>query len=683
MPAGFLYDNAATTEAVSSEQATETAMPITNLSDPQPRRRARLMGSAASLFVDFGAEKSTDCVGLISTTLTPSATIRARVGSAESLVEAEPLVALDFMGATPSVMTGWSAPRGVGGGAGEATYFNADGVLVEAAAGEWRIDHDPVTLARRGLLLEPQRTNWVTNSRALGAVPGTPGTAPTNWALFGTGGVVFNIAGVGVEGGIPYVDIRLSGTSTTGAFPLARFQGFTIPAAQNQVWTHSLFVRLVGGTLNGITNFNLFVSEWDVSQVFLSQGFSSLTVENGDLRAGRISHSRTLVSAETAFVVPQVTFSVSISVPIDATFRIAVPQLELGAFATSPILNPIGIVPAVTTREADNGSRIIAIPSEFSLFSEMQHLAVLGGGENATMSITGVDDGSVLNLFYFRTVDAEVPFFDARVVAGSEIANFANIPFSLGDVIRQAAGYAPNNMAVSENGAAIQIDTSGVLPNLTKMIIRQSHALTYLRRLNLYASRLTNDQLVALSGTGSSLTASGITADSGTINAEAQDAAQGNVILTFPTPALGRILRIDITDATNFTDIGLLIAGALWRTARSIAYGIEEGREILDRRDRNPFTGAEFPVPAIINPRFARFTLPVISDAEVRDNHRDLVRLLGAAKDGLVIPDLADGLAERNRRALWGALNLTGGGTGTTMRAYSISERSFSITERV
>ena len=150
-----------------------------------------------------------------------------------------------------------------------------------------------------------------------------------------------------------------------------------------------------------------------------------------------------------------------------------------------------------------------------------------------------------------------------------------------------------------------------------------------------------------------------------------------------PAPALGRILRIDITDATNFTDIGLLIAGALWRTARSIAYGIEEGREILDRRERNSFTGAEFPVPAIINPRFARFTLPVISDAEVRDNHRDLVRLLGAALDGLVIPDLADGLAERNRRALWGALNLPGGGTGTTMRAYSISERSFSITERI
>lgn len=172
------------------------------------------------------------------------------------------------------------------------------------------------------------------------------------------------------------------------------------------------------------------------------------------------------------------------------------------------------------------------------------------------------------------------------------------------------------------------------------------------------------------------------TTDTGTVNAEAQDAAQGNVILTLASPVTARFLRLDIADAPAFTDIGLCIAGALWRTTRSIAYGIEEGREILDRRDRNAFTGAEFPVPAIINPRFARFTLPVISDAEVRDNHRALVRL-GAAKDGLVIPDLADGLAERNRRAIYGALNLPGGGAGTIMRAYSISERSFSITERV
>jgi hypothetical protein len=223
-----------------------------------------------------------------------------------------------------------------------------------------------------------------------------------------------------------------------------------------------------------------------------------------------------------------------------------------------------------------------------------------------------------------------------------------------------------------------------VLPALTRFLISQGEAITYLRRLRLYDRRLTNAQLVALSGTGSSLVPGEVTGDTGTIAAEAEDANQGNVILTLAAPALGRFLRIDIDNpAAAYTDIGVLAAGALWRTIRSIAYSIEEGRLMLDRRDRNPFTGAEFPVPAIANPRYARFTLPVLSDAEVKASHRELVRLLGAAGDGLVIPDIADGLAERNRRALWGALNEPGGNSGTVMVAYNINERSFLVTERI
>jgi hypothetical protein len=84
-------------------------------------------------------------------------------------------------------------------------------------------------------------------------------------------------------------------------------------------------------------------------------------------------------------------------------------------------------------------------------------------------------------------------------------------------------------------------------------------------------------------------------------------------------------------------DIGLLVAGQLWRLQRGTAYGIREGRVMLDRRDRNPYTGAEFPVPAIINPRFAAFTLPALSVAEARNQHRELLRRLGATGDAFWI----------------------------------------------
>ncbi len=175
-----------------------------------------------------------------------------------------------------------------------------------------------------------------------------------------------------------------------------------------------------------------------------------------------------------------------------------------------------------------------------------------------------------------------------------------------------------------------------------------------------------------------------VLADTGTINAEAQDEAQGNVVLVMQAPVTARYLRIDLTDgAAAFMDIGLLVAGQLWRLLRGTAYGIREGRVMLDRRDRNPFTGAEFPVPAIINPRFAAFTLPALSVAEARNQHRDLLSRLGAAGDALWIAELGDSLAERNRRAIWGAVNAPGEDAGISRDSFPLVSRAVRMVERV
>ena len=130
-------------------------------------------------------------------------------------------------------------------------------------------------------------------------------------------------------------------------------------------------------------------------------------------------------------------------------------------------------------------------------------------------------------------------------------------------------------------------------------------------------------------------------------------------------------------------DIGLLVAGQLWRLQRGTGYGIREGRVMLDRRDRNPFTGAEFPVPAIINPRFAAFTLPALSVAEARNQHRDLLRRLGAAGDALWIAELGDSVAERNRRAIWGAVNAPGEEASASRDSLPLASRAVRMMERV
>ncbi len=44
---------------------------------------------------------------------------------------------------------------------------------------------------------------------------------------------------------------------------------------------------------------------------------------------------------------------------------------------------------------------------------------------------------------------------------------------------------------------------------------------------------------------------------------------------------------------------------------------------MLDRRDCNPFTDAEFPVPAILNLRMAASTLPALSTTEAQPAPQD------------------------------------------------------------
>ncbi len=70
-----------------------------------------------------------------------------------------PSLDLDFInGSFPSAVTFTRA--------GSGTYFDAAGGLQTAAVDVPRIDHDPVTLARRGLLIEGARTNLFLNSAA-------------------------------------------------------------------------------------------------------------------------------------------------------------------------------------------------------------------------------------------------------------------------------------------------------------------------------------------------------------------------------------------------------------------------------------------------------------------------------------------------------------------------------------
>ena len=104
---------------------------------------------------------------------------------------------------------------------------------------------------------------------------------------------------------------------------------------------------------------------------------------------------------------------------------------------------------------------------------------------------------------------------------------------------------------------------------------------------------------------------------------------------------------------------------------------------MLGRCDRHPLIRAEFPVPALANPRITRFTLPLLTNAEIRAQHRALVAALGAAGDALWIPDTGLALAELNLRCLWGAVAAPGDEAVAVRDHPATNSRGFRIVERL
>ena len=225
-----------------------------------------------------------------------------------------------------------------------------------------RFDHNPTTGESLGLLVEEARTNSVTNNTMVGAVAGTPGTLPTGWGtFFAPTGLTRTIVGSGIVNGINYIDVRFNGTpSSTGEITLY-LSPTTTAATLGQAWTASAWLSLAGGSTSNIAvialrNFELNSGAYvrETSTNFISSISSDFI---------RRQHVTSSFGASANQIQSVLTINAAAGgTPIDITLRIGMPQLELGAFATSVIptvgagvITPGYASPAVT-RAADVAS---------------------------------------------------------------------------------------------------------------------------------------------------------------------------------------------------------------------------------------------------------------------------------------------------------------------------------------
>lgn len=223
--------------------------------------------------------------------------------------------------------------------ASDGTRVNSAGSWETVSTNGLRYDYDLTTGTLRGLLVEPARENSVRNNTMVGAVVGTPGTLPTNWAVSLPGGLSYAVQALGTTAiGEDYIDIRVSGT-TVGTNFILRFEAPTqIVAASGQVWSSAVSVGLRAGSLTGVDFIYPALLTHTAAGVYVSVLYGPNMAPSLTFEAQRFAFSGALtggVSVERVALAIQPIFLAGGT--LDFTLRIAWPQAELGGFVTSPI----------------------------------------------------------------------------------------------------------------------------------------------------------------------------------------------------------------------------------------------------------------------------------------------------------------------------------------------------------
>lgn len=215
--------------------------------------------------------------------------------------------------------------------AGRSTRVNASGLIELVPNNVARLDY-PVGGGCPALLVEPAATNGIRNNSMVGA--SAPNTLPNNWSNAGSGLTRESVV-TGTLNGIPYVDIRISGTANNNFHDIFWDASNIIAASVGQNWVASCYLQIVAQP-NPPVNYRLAMREFNSGGTFLGV-FQSTNLSISTTSFNRFSFTRALNQATVAFVHPSLFFNLVNGQYYDFTIRIGYPQMEQGTVPTSVI----------------------------------------------------------------------------------------------------------------------------------------------------------------------------------------------------------------------------------------------------------------------------------------------------------------------------------------------------------
>lgn len=254
-----------------------------------------------------------------------------------------------FESGIPGWMTGmdlgWDFTQNVQySGATNPTDTHSATIYAQSAAGVWS-PFAANTLVRTDLGLQtvPTRTNSIRNSTAsngavLGVI-GSGGAIGTNWTLSGTSSS-FTITVTDVDTdpstGLASIAIRFVSASAPTTLVIRSEISTGAAITPSAAWTASIFAALAGGST---ANFN---GAYVQLETFGGAGASNGTLTALTAATTRLSVTNASTPAAATFGRTNLVFTFTAGTAVDFTVRVAQAQLELGAFASAPILTTSG-----------------------------------------------------------------------------------------------------------------------------------------------------------------------------------------------------------------------------------------------------------------------------------------------------------------------------------------------------
>lgn len=341
--------------------------------------------------------------------------------------------------------------------------FTAGGTFMNYNTGVPRIND-------AGLTMDPATTNVLNQAdmstavvgplASTGALPSYNSGGVRNWSTAGSlNGLVASVSAVGVENGMDYFELTVTGTpsATSGYGYYFDQTSNAAAAASGQTWTASARVKVVSLTGASLV---LNVHGRDAAGAGIESG-AGANITAGAVTPTLFSNTLTLANASTARVTGSLQIGYTNGVAVNAVFRVYQPQVEQKAYPTGFVKS----AGSAATASVDTLTTIDSNPASFVILAEFT-IPATGA---LFRWVYGWDDGTGNNRVALYYDVALGKLFLLITTGGVQQAalDLGVTAAGTGAVFKVAIRVAPNDVAASKNGGTAVTTASTTVPSVS------------------------------------------------------------------------------------------------------------------------------------------------------------------------------------------------------------------------